>query len=476
MFAKLIILFVSTLFGLTAASSSSTGNDDLDYVGFHTVATMPHKLSDSVAVTFQENIFNDDNGPRIYLTGGCITNQYCTVVNKTDDALSCMCEGITNATTYFIPEKLEWFHVQSMLQERYRHMSAKVGNYLYVAGGRALNDSLILMIEQYNPITNEWNNMWMWPNTSTATSDGVAFGAGNLLYIAGGYDSMYNSPGYLYSVDVTTGHWNQLASMKKGRGDIEVAEFHGRFYVAGGWNSNNGFAQPYADVEYYSVETNTWTLVASMSLARGDFVLAVMANSIFAVGGETRPLNDTSYTHSIPVKYAERYIYENNSWIQEESIPDNLFRFVGASYNSSTDVYSSAIYLFGGQGTLNTSALYYPLRDYTIKYIPASTVQSSSNNPLSPGGIAGIVIAGIVVLIAIVVGCLIAGGYFVHKQYYTELNDTDEHRHPHTPVASLEPGNDIDLENLDMTEAFPMSSTTTQEKQMTVRTNEMIAF
>lgn len=87
-----------------------------------------------------------------------------------------------------------------------------------------------------------------------------------------------------------------------------------------------------------------------------------MKNWVFAVGGETRPSTDTTCTHSIPVKYVERFVPANNTWDQEESIPDNLFRFVGASYNSSTNYYSSAIYLFGGQGTYDSTKQLYPIK------------------------------------------------------------------------------------------------------------------
>lgn len=125
---------------------------------------------------------------------------------------------------------------------------------------------------------------------------------------------------------------------------------------------SNNFIGFLLDVEYYNPTTNTWTAVAPMTLPRGDFVLAVMDDSIFAVGGETRPVSDVTHTYSIPVPYAERYLPSNNSWVEEESIPDHLFRFMGVSYNSSTDVYSSAIYLFGGQGMYNNDSDIYPLR------------------------------------------------------------------------------------------------------------------
>jgi hypothetical protein len=56
-----------------------------------------------------------------------------------------------------------------------------------------------------------------------------------------------------------------------------------------------------------------------------------------------------------------RYVSSNNSWTQEESIPDDLFRFVGASYND-TATGSAAIYLFGGQGSFDSVKQIFPIK------------------------------------------------------------------------------------------------------------------
>lgn len=39
------------------------------FVGFHNIAQMPYAVSDTVAVTFQENLFNDGQGSRIFIAG-----------------------------------------------------------------------------------------------------------------------------------------------------------------------------------------------------------------------------------------------------------------------------------------------------------------------------------------------------------------------------------------------------------------------
>ncbi len=53
---------------------SSSSNDNMDFIGFHTISHMPYAASDMAIVTFPENFFSS-GGPRIYLSGGCISDQ-----------------------------------------------------------------------------------------------------------------------------------------------------------------------------------------------------------------------------------------------------------------------------------------------------------------------------------------------------------------------------------------------------------------
>lgn len=236
------------------------------------------------------------------------------------------------------------------------------------------------MIEVYDPETNSWSDFVTWEN---ATSDGVAFGVDGLLFIVNGYNADYSDiPAEMTVLNVTSKKFvqkhklgNDFASLRTRRGDTQIAEVKGEFYVLGGWNITSDFCTPTNRelipigsvisidimsslvIEKYSYEKNTWELLPGMDLGRGDLAAGVMKNWIFSVGGERK--NDEC-SLSVPVKTVERYIPDQAEWEEEESIPDDLFRFVAASYNSSLDVRSSAIYIFGGQGMLvNDNGNYY---------------------------------------------------------------------------------------------------------------------
>jgi hypothetical protein len=142
----------------------------------------------------------------------------------------CYCQSITDKVIYFTPEDNKWFTATSVMpRSRYRHMTAKVGKYLYVVGGRNLDDSLIQEIDRYDPQADTWeSNVFTWSN---ATSDGGAFAVDDLLFLVGGYDGIYNTLANLTALNTTSGEWTDFPSMQLGRGDIAVTPFEGDFLI-----------------------------------------------------------------------------------------------------------------------------------------------------------------------------------------------------------------------------------------------------
>jgi hypothetical protein len=86
---------------------------------------MPYAVSDMTATTFQDDVFSDDNGPRIYINGGCVSNQLCDLTDPSaglSGGLFCYCTEITDRCLYFTPETDTWFTCTSAPRKRYRHM------------------------------------------------------------------------------------------------------------------------------------------------------------------------------------------------------------------------------------------------------------------------------------------------------------------------------------------------------------------
>lgn len=181
-------------------------------------------------------------------------------------------------------------------------------------------------------------------------------------------------------------------------------------------------------MEYFDVVQNQWFTVDHMLYGRGDLAAGVLDNMIFAIGGEAKSSSDPTCTNSVPVKNVERYANgaSNYSWVVEENIPVDIFRFVGATYNTSNTLYSSAIYLFGGQGTYNAETQKFPVLNSTLVYYPEVIYGNSRRKEkLDAAGIAGIVVAGFVVLACCVFG-LVSGLIYRYSYYkYNALEDMD---------------------------------------------------
>eukprot|EP01039_Chlorochromonas_danica_P010555 gene10553-11693_t len=396
-----------------AYASSST-----NFVGFRTVANMPYNASDMVSTLFGDDVnFSDGQGARIYLTGGCVQSQVCNYTNA-NKTLSCSCPKITDKLIYFSPKTVSYTStgLATMPRQRTQHMAARLGNYLYVLGGRDANGSVINAVDRYNVLTNEWEaNVTTWAN---ATSDGVAFSSSlqpDLVFVVGGYSNIYTSQSAMTALNVTSMTFlTSCPSMPSSRGDIAVTQVgDSDFYVLGGWTSADEFHSPLTTAEVFFASNMTWKTVASMTYGRGDLAAGTLKGWVFSVGGETRPKNDKTYSYSLPVPTVERFVPGSLAWSPEESIPADLFRFVGTSYND-------AIYLFGGQGVFNNVSLTYPIKGETLKYIPEST--TSSQDKLSAGGIAGIVIGGFVAIVVVI----LAAGYFCYRRHsYSNLKDED---------------------------------------------------
>jgi len=301
-------------------------------------------------------------------------------------------------------------------------MAAGIGTYMFIAGGRDVGDIIINTIERYDVLANSWEEEAVWVN---ATSDGVAFSIADMLYIVGGYNQDYSeSVNTMIGYNITSKKFDYtLPPMKYGRGDIDSVSRYGTdFYVVGGWTVPD-FCNASKVVEYYSSVTKTWHEAPSLLYGRGDLAVGIMENYIFAVAGETKTADCTL---SIPVSTVERLVdsREKNAWNNEEDIPSDLFRFVGAEYNSTlhNNLRTTAIYLFGGQTTYDEAKQTYSIVDSTIKYYPTSLGRKRKST-ISKGGIAGIVIAGIVVLCLIV--CAICAFLEYRRRGYHKLKDEE---------------------------------------------------
>jgi len=106
------------------------------------------------------------------------------------------------------------------------------------------------------------------------------------------------------------GKWTTKASISSPRWQAEPAVLNGVLYVVGGWN----VCTPFADLESYDPESNTWTQHTPMLTARGAHGVAVLDEKLYAVGGST----DCGQT----IASVEAYEPASNTWSAKAPLPN----------------------------------------------------------------------------------------------------------------------------------------------------------
>ncbi|XP_058509090.1 kelch-like protein 9 [Solea solea] len=197
----------------------------------------------------------------------------------------------------------KWLQIASLNEKRtFFHLSALKGK-LFAVGGRNTSGE-IDTVECYNLKKNEWTfvtNM-MEPHYGHA---GTVHG--DLMYISGGItrDTFQKE---LWCYDPTTDTWSRRADMMELRGLHCMCTVGDKLFVMGG-NHFRG-SSDYDDVlgcEYYSPQTDQWTMVAAMPRGQSDVGVTVFNGQIYVVGGY-------SWNSRCMVDIVQRYDPEHDVW------------------------------------------------------------------------------------------------------------------------------------------------------------------
>ena len=82
-----------------------------------------------------------------------------------------------------------------------------------------------------------------------------------------------------------------------------VAALDNKIYVTGGHLTQYDYGEPVSNVDCYDPDTNTWSQVANMNIARSSHSLVSLHGRLYTIGGEY-PEKDS----------VEVYDPDNNTW------------------------------------------------------------------------------------------------------------------------------------------------------------------
>ncbi|XP_028993399.1 kelch-like protein 9 isoform X2 [Betta splendens] len=197
----------------------------------------------------------------------------------------------------------KWLQIAPLNEKRtFFHLSALKGK-LFAVGGRNASGE-IDTVECYNLKKNEWTFVTNMVEPHYGHAGTVH---GDLMYISGGItrDTFQKE---LWSYDPAADEWTRRADMTELRGLHCMCTVGDRLYVMGG-NHFRG-SSDYDDVlgcEYYSPETEQWTVVAPMPRGQSDVGVTVFNGHIYVVGGY-------SWNSRCMVEIVQRYDPEQDAW------------------------------------------------------------------------------------------------------------------------------------------------------------------
>ncbi|XP_043281297.1 kelch-like protein 5 isoform X2 [Venturia canescens] len=175
-----------------------------------------------------------------------------------------------------------WSVLPSMSINRNGLGIAELGGALYAVGGHD-GWSFLNSVERWDPSTRQWS--YVSPMTIPRSTVGVAV-LNNKLYAVGGRD-ISSCLATVECYDPHTNKWTACAPMLKRRGGVGVGVLNGYLYALGGHDApkSNPDASRLDCVERYDPKTDTWTMVAPMSIARETVGVCTLGDRLMAVGG-----------------------------------------------------------------------------------------------------------------------------------------------------------------------------------------------
>jgi N-acetylneuraminic acid mutarotase len=182
---------------------------------------------------------------------------------------------------YFDRADNRWRSFPNLRREREGHAMVVLNGQIYAAGGVNRVDQITSSTEFYNASDGNWNDYPDWaldvPRASFATVevDGAAYS------IAG--FSTFGPLGLVQRYEVNGGA-TAMASLDPVRGGHAAAVRNRQIFVLGGRGSGN-FA--YDNASFYDVDTNAWTILPPLQVAREAAGAATVGSEVYVLGGYT---------------------------------------------------------------------------------------------------------------------------------------------------------------------------------------------
>ena len=170
-----------------------------------------------------------------------------------------------------------------MICKRSARVSAVFCDTIVVTGGKA-NSKWLLSTECYLPQLDEWKEL---ADVNNPKVNNALVACNGYLYDVGGWDGSRCLP-YVECLNGLKEEWNEVSVMQTDRACHGVVDLDGYIYAIGGRSGIIGCNSTLASVEKYDPVVDSWVFVGSMKNARRGHAACVFHGKIFVVGGRNQ--------------------------------------------------------------------------------------------------------------------------------------------------------------------------------------------
>lgn len=155
------------------------------------------------------------------------------------------------------------------------------GGYIYVFGGKTLNNTILNTVERFNPVTQQWESS---ASFTTPRMGAAAIVFGDSIFLTGGRDQFSGEA--LKEVEiynVAQNQWHSAQDMRREREGHTLAFFNNRIYAIGGQKEENEYEE---EIEYYDTQDDDWRQAPfDIASKRVAFFSGVVNDTFYMCGG-----------------------------------------------------------------------------------------------------------------------------------------------------------------------------------------------
>lgn len=207
-------------------------------------------------------------------------------------------------------------------------------------------------------------------NTGPTLSELPSATIDDAIYVAGGYSNGFFSERELWRYQPAINTWTRLQDLPAPRDHSMMVAFEGSLYFIGGFLSSGVGGNPQPDNWRYDPQTDAWTILTSMPVARAAGGAAVIGQHIYVTGGTASRL-------------IHRYSPADDSW-ETLNVSDPFERD-----HSAVVAFRGELWILGGRdnvGRANTGVYIFDPVTATGRIGPAMSVARSGFAAAVAGG------------------------------------------------------------------------------------------